>query len=106
MKDFTDGAAHCIGGPSGNFAQVMLELGEDLLDGIEVRGVFWQEEELGSGRADELPHGFSLVAAKIIHDDDIAGTQRGKQNPLDIKSETLAIDRPLEKPWRFDSVMT
>ena len=34
----------------GSFAQEMLELGEDLLDWVQVRRIFGQEEELGAGR--------------------------------------------------------
>ena len=49
------------------------ELGEELLDGVEVRGVFRQEERLGARRADKLAHGFAFVASEIVHDDDIAG---------------------------------
>ena len=33
--------------------------------------VFRQEKEL------ELAHGFALVAAEIVHDDDVAGPKRG-----------------------------
>ena len=40
----------------GGFAQEVLELGEDLLDGIEVGRVFRQEEELGAGGADGVAH--------------------------------------------------
>jgi hypothetical protein len=41
----------------------MLELGEDLLDRIEVGRVFRQEQQLGAGRADELATGASAALA-------------------------------------------
>ena len=83
----------------------MFELGEDLFDGVQVGGVFGQKEELGSCGADELTHNFASVAAEIVHDHDIAGTKRWKENLLHIEAETLAIDRSFKKPWRFYPVM-
>src|SRR2546428_4397241 len=83
----------------------MFELGEDLLDWIEIGGIFWQEEEFGAGRADERPHGFALVAAEIVQNDDVAGTKRGHEDLLDIDPEALAVDRPLEQPRRVDAVV-
>src|SRR5262252_8272297 len=45
-------------------AQVMLELGEELLDRVEVGGVFGQEEQLGADPAQGLTHGLGLVRAE------------------------------------------
>ena len=44
----------------------MLEFGEDLFDGVQVGGVFWQEDELGTGRTTDLTYGFASVAAEIV----------------------------------------
>jgi len=38
--------------------------GEDLFDGVQVGWLFWQEEELGSHRANELTHGFAFMAGE------------------------------------------
>ncbi len=43
----------------------MLELGEDLLDWVQVGGIFGQEEKLGAGRPDRLADGAAFVAAEI-----------------------------------------
>jgi len=83
----------------------MFELGKDLLDWVEVGGVFGEEEELGSGRTDELSYGFALVTAEIVHDYDVAGTKRRCKNLLDIDLKTLAIDRPIEKPRCLDPIV-
>src|SRR5439155_19031689 len=83
----------------------MLELGEDLFDGIQVGRIFRQEEELGAGRADELTYGSALVTAEIVHDDDLAGTKRGHEDLLDIGPEALAVDRPLKQPRRVDPIV-
>ena len=61
----------------------MLELGKDVLDGVQV-GRGWQEQEPGPGGADGpsgclAPFGEAqdrLVAAEIVEDDDIAGRER------------------------------
>ena len=47
-------SANSLDGSGGSFSQEVLELGKDLLDGVQVGRVFRQEEELGSGGADEL----------------------------------------------------
>ena len=83
----------------------MLELGEDLFDGIEVGRIFGQKEQLGVGGTDGLAYRLALVAAQIVHDDNVAGVERGDQDVLDISSETLAVDRAVEEPWGVDAVM-
>lgn len=45
------------------------------------------------------------MAAKIVQDDDVAGTKRGHQDPLDVGSKALSIDRGVEDPWRVDPIM-
>ena len=82
----------------------MLELGEDLFDGIEVGRIFGQEEELGAGGADQLAHGFALVTAEIVHDNDIALAKRRRQYPFYIGAKALAVDRPLKQPRRIDPI--
>ena len=68
-----------------------LQLGEPLLDRIEVRTVVRQEQEMHPGLAD----GLILVAAQVVEDDD-AGRRRGDQRPFDIGSERLTVDRLVE----------
>ena len=48
-------------------AQQVFELGEDLLDRVQVRRVFGLDEQLDVSDANELADGF--VTAKIVHDD-------------------------------------
>ena len=106
MKDLVEGEANGLERSRGGLSEQMLELGEDLLDGVEVRGVFGQEEQLGARRADQLARGFAFVAAEIVHDDDIAGTQGREENLFEIEPEAVAIDRALEQPWRLDAIVT
>jgi hypothetical protein len=86
------------------FTKQGFELGEDLLDGIEVRAVGWQEQELGACGTKGTADGFALVTAEIIDDDDIAGSQRRHQDLLDIGEEAAAIDRPIDDARRIDPI--
>ena len=42
-----------------------LQLGEDLLDRIEVGRIFGEEKEAGAGGSDRVPHGLAFVRAEI-----------------------------------------
>ena len=44
IEDVADCVADGVGGSLGGFAQEVLELGEELFDGVQVGGVFRQEE--------------------------------------------------------------
>jgi hypothetical protein len=52
------------------FRRKCVKFGEDLLDRVQVGGVFGQEEKLGSCGANELTYGFAFMAAEIVHDHD------------------------------------
>ena len=86
-------------------AEQMFELGKYLFDRVQVGRVFWQEEELGAHRTDELTNCFALVASQVVQDDDIAGTKRRQKNLLDIGPEAHAIDWSLDEPGCIDPVM-
>lgn len=45
------------------------------------------------------------MRAEIVQDHDIAGLQRWDQNLLDIEAEPLAIDRPVDEPWRLEAIV-
>ena len=45
-----------------------------------------------------MANGLSLVAAEIVHDDDVARPQAGDEDLLDIKTEALAVDRAVDQP--------
>ena len=99
-----DAFACGLDGSFGGFAQECFELGKDLLDGIEIWRVRRQEEELGAGQAEGSANGFAFVAAKIIHDDDIAGLQCWQEYLLDISQETGAIDRSIDDARGIDAI--
>jgi hypothetical protein len=57
----TDGVADGFDGPFLSLPQPVLELGEELLDGIEIRLVLRQEEEPCAGSTNGAAHGLALV---------------------------------------------
>ena len=76
-----------------------------MLDRVEIGRVARQEEQLGAGGADQAAHGLGLVAAQIVHDDDVAGAEGGRQELLDIGAKAGAVDRPVDDAGRGDAVM-
>ena len=95
--DLIDGARLRLSKP-------VLEFGEGLLDGIEIRAVGRQEEAVRASGADRFPHGLSLVAAKIVEDDDISRSECWEEELFGIGEELLAVDRPVEDAGRIDPV--
>jgi len=77
-------------------AHPVFDLGEGLLDRIEVRRVGRQIPKPGAGSLDHLPDSRRLMTSQIIHDDDVAGLQHGDELLLDISTEALAVDWSVE----------
>ena len=76
----------------------MFELGEDLLDGVEIGTVSWQEDEMRPGFSDGVSSGFAFVRAKIVQDDDVTPGERRDEHLLDVEGEDVAVDRPVDDP--------
>jgi hypothetical protein len=100
-----DSSPSGVDGPLGGFAEQGLELGEDLLDRIEIGTVGRQEEELGAGSPDGSSDGFTLVTAEIVEDDDVAWPEGGHEDLLDIGEEALAIDGTIDDAGRGEPVV-
>lgn len=83
----------------------MLELGEDLLDGIEVGRIRGEEQEFGAGGLDGFAHGVAFVRGEIVHDNDVAGPEFAQKKPLDIRLEDRAGHRAWNNQRREDAVM-
>ena len=64
-------------------------LGEDLLDRVEIGRVGGQVEQLCTRRADRLTDGGGLVAAEVVHHDDIASPQVRDQQQSTVCPITL-----------------
>ena len=96
FEDIGGGVGDGVVGARFGFSQPIFEFREDLLDRVEVRGVFREEDEASSDVADRLPHGLAFVRAEIVEDHDIAGLQRRDEELFDIGVEALAVDGPVE----------
>ena len=83
-------------GPFGRVTEQGFELGEDLFNRVEIRGVRRQEAQGGPHPLKGRPHGRTLVAAQIVHNDDIAGGEGRQQTLFDIGQEAGAVERAIE----------
>lgn len=77
-------------------AHPVLDFGEGLLDGIEIRRIGRQEPEPCAGCDDHLANVGRFMRAEIVHDDDIARFEHGHELLLDPSAEALAVDWPIE----------
>lgn len=85
-------------------SQHCFELGEDLLDRVQVWTVGRQEDQVRASLTDGLAYSFALVAAEVVHDHDVALAQRGRQDLFDIGQEPVGIDWPVQDEGRGDLV--
>jgi len=81
-----------------------LELGDCLFDRIEVGGVWGQIAQRCPLCFDRLVDASNLVAQEIVHDNDIAGLQRRREDLLDIGEEAIAVDRTIEDGRGGDAI--
>src|SRR5438067_283443 len=77
-------------------SQKRLQLGEGLLDWIEIGTVRRQEQQLGAGRLDGLAHRVALVARQVVDHDDVARRERRHEHLCDVLQEARAVDRAVE----------
>jgi hypothetical protein len=85
-------------------AHPVFDLGEGLLDRVEVGAVGREKPEAGTGGRDGLADGAGFVAAEIVHDDDIARPEHRHPLLANIGAEALAIDRAVEDAGRGEPV--
>ena len=97
LLDLLEAAGICL-------SQECLELGERLLDRVQVGTVGRQIEQLGTGRADRSPYGRVLMAAEIVHHHDVAWPQDWYQELHHPGEETLGVDGAIQDARRGDAV--
>src|SRR5262249_58939560 len=76
----------------------------DLLDRVEIGRVARQEEQLGAGAADQFTDCLALMAAEVIHDDNVTGAEGGDQKLFDVSAEAGSVDRPVDDAGGGDPV--
>src|SRR5947209_556123 len=69
--------------PLCGLAQELFELGEDLLDRVEIGAIGQEEKEPCTGSPDRGADGLAFVAAQIVENDDVASLQHGDEDLLD-----------------------
>src|SRR5271166_6315182 len=72
----SDGLVQGFGGPGFGSTQALLELGPGFLDGIKVRRVRRQIQQLRAAGFNQLADSGYLVGAEVIQDQHVAGPQR------------------------------
>ena len=85
-------------------SQECLELGERLLDRVQVGTVGRQIEQLGTRRPDRSPYGRGLMAAEIVHHHDVAWPQGWDQELHHPGEETLGVDGAIQDARRGDAI--
>jgi hypothetical protein len=94
----------CLDGPRLGHSHEVLELGEELLDGVEVGAVGRQKEHVGSRLADSASRCPAFVAAEIVEDDDIPFGEGRSQYLLDVEGEEFAVDGAIDDPRGIDAI--
>ena len=92
-------------GPLFGLSHEMLELGEELLDGVEVWAIRRQEEKMCALAADSLARGPAFVRAEIVEDDDVALFEGRDEYLFDVGGEQDPVDRSVDDTGRIDPVM-
>lgn len=74
-----------------------LQLGEDLLGGIEVRAGGREVEQSRPGSLDDLAHTHHLVGLQVVEDDGVAGSEYRHERVSDVGSEACAVGGSVEQ---------
>ena len=104
VEQVSDAPPRCFMGSLSRLAHEMLELGKDLLDGVQVGAVWWQEQEPSTDIPDGAADGGPLVTGEIIHDHHIACRECWDEALLDIILEAVAVDRLVHDTRCIDPV--
>ena len=75
------------------------------LHGVQVRAVRWQEQQVRSGIADQLPGGQAFVASEVVGGDPISARQGRGEALANPGGEGIAVDRPVQHEGRDDLVV-
>jgi len=84
-----------IDGPCGSITEQFLQLGECQFDRVQIRRVRRQVAQFGTDRFDGFTDTGHLVAREIVHHDDVARFQNGRQMLLDPGPEQRTVESSL-----------
>src|SRR3954452_9132388 len=74
----------------------LLDLGERLLDRIEVGGVGRERQEAGATLLDSGTDGWAVVSAEVVGDDGLAWSERRGEDVADVPLEARGSHRPVK----------
>src|SRR3954453_1072726 len=78
------------------FPEQSLELGKELLDRVEIRGIGREVKHAGPCRPDRLLDPGDLMNSQVIHRDHVARLQRRREHLLDVGAERRTGHGPIE----------
>jgi len=103
LECLANGLPESVAGALCRLAQRRLELGESLLDWVEVGAVGRQVDELCALRLDRRADPDQFMAAQIVEQDDVIRPQGRCQHLYDIGAKALAIDGAVKHARRGDA---
>ena len=100
VEERPDGGPERVFGPRGSFPEQRLQLGEELLDRVQVRRVGWEVEHAGPHGPDRLLDPGHLVSGQIVHHNDIVRFEFRREHLSDVGAERLARPWPIQHKGR------
>lgn len=104
LKGLGDGRLKFLKGAGGRLAQMGLEFGKGLFDGIEIGTVGRQVVDLRAPTRDQLTHARHFVRGEIVEDNKIARAQLGAEHLLEVSGEDVAIEGSFDEEGRGDGI--
>ena len=91
-------------GPGGDFFEAGLELGEGVLNRIEIGTIRRKKAQNCACCLDGAANGITFVGRQVVHDDDVAGLEHRREELFGIGQKGVAVDRPVEHHGGDDAI--
>ncbi len=104
-EKITDGGPELVLGPRRGFAEQRFELGEQLLDRIEVGRAGRQVEQAGANRGDRFSDAVDLVSRRIVEHHDITRVKDRRRKLLDLGAKGPTGHRAVQHQRGDDPVL-
>lgn len=104
MEEGSGGEKEAIEAALSGFAQMSFQLGEEVLDGVEIRAVGRQEHQGSAPGFDGLTDPGHLVRTQIVGDDKIAWPQGRAQHLAHVFQKGRPVHRAIQKPGSLQAI--
>ena len=84
----------------------VFDLGEDLLDWVEVRRIWWKEQQFCPDLFYGLANRIAFMRREIVHHDNIAGAELSGHELLDIGLKDCPVHRAVDGHRGHDTVIS